>query len=359
MRVVFKQLSIVLFAFGMFYALVWLFTFVIYPDSRDYLDTYQDSAYFSNESPEFYLFGRGAGLVVRGRGMLLGGDRQVVVTGASTSVEGFRPDVMRKYMGSAVIHNLAVGASNLSQAAQVIDLVMEVVPKHQLTKMQFVIGLSYILLRPDREMWPGGMTNIDSEKLKYGMYNRDGQEQFGKVGYNLFVSLLRPILAVDAFYQRAVGDQVLGIVLYINNKWLRPMDFLITDDLNSVSVSEAYKDYVDQIMYRRMGSVNGEVGSEQFEKLIQLAKRVEKSGAKLVIVDLPVPKWHRQRSSHFASYQNKKLAYFKKLESTEAVSVLDMQFMSDDFDFYDFAHPKPMASKRWSKYLANALVNMQ
>ncbi|OGR07503.1 MAG: hypothetical protein A2511_12220 [Deltaproteobacteria bacterium RIFOXYD12_FULL_50_9] len=359
MRIVAKQLFVLIFSFALLYAVIWCFTYIVYPTTRNYLDTYQDAVYFSNDKPEYYLYGRGAGLVVRGRGLLAENVSNIVVTGASTSVEGFRPPVMQKYITNGIVHNLSIGASNMTQVGQVVDLVLEATPEDKRNNLHFIVGVSYVLLRPDSEMWPGGVTNVETEMLKYGMYKSKGESRFRSAHYKYFISFLRPILIVDELFRRVVTDHLFKTIWYINNKWLRPMQFLISDNLNRVSVSEEYKVYVDREMHRRMGSVNDEIGDEQFERLIDISKKVHQSSAKLTVVDLPLAKWHMLKSKHFASYQKNKMHFFERLKEIGTVNIIDMQYMNNDDDFYDFAHPKPQTSVQWSSYLGEILSKMK
>ena len=52
MRIVAKQLFVLIFSFALLYAVIWCFTYIVYPTTRNYLDTYQDAVYFSNDKPD-------------------------------------------------------------------------------------------------------------------------------------------------------------------------------------------------------------------------------------------------------------------------------------------------------------------
>ena len=49
----------------------------------------------------------------------------------------------------------------------------------------------------------------------------------------------------------------------------------------------------------------------------------------------------------------------ERLKEIGTVNIIDMQYMNNDDDFYDFAHPKPQTSVQWSSYLGEILSKMK
>lgn len=334
-------------------------TFLLFPTNRKIIDTYEDSAYLSNKDPNYYIYGRNAGLVVRGRSLLSAQGKKLIILGASSSVEGFRPKIMQKHLGNTTVHNMSIGASNLTQLKQIIELVYEVTPPRERSDIHFVLGLFYVLLRPDGNIWKGGSTNIQKEMLRFGLYHQKKSkfiQTFNSHYMPYAISLMRPVLAVDALINRLVNDPIFKMTLYFNNKWIRPMSFLITDDLDQVVVNDAYKEYINKIMLRRMGTKDGTINDEQFQRLLELSTLVSNNGGKLTIIDLPIPKWHASNSAHYQNYQLKKMAYLDQILALKGINLIDMQLLNDDYDFYDFAHPKPKTSHKWSTLSAQQLA---
>ena len=267
---------------------------------------------------------------------------------------------MGQFMDGVTVNNMSIGGSNVTQLKQVVELVYERIPRERWSEIHFVLGFFYALCRPDDSIWTRKTTNLQREMLRYGLYDSVGGMYRTGVDFidqPTTISILRPIFFMDALIDRIVVDSIVSGTLFINNMWLRPMRFLIADDLDAVVVTDDYKSYVDKIMLQRMGTEDGSVPDEQFRRLLELGELVSKNGSQLTIVDLPMAKWHVDRSPHYRSYQTKKRAVFENMLALDGVRLIDMQALNDDYDFYDFAHPKPMTSQRWSRVTAKALID--
>ena len=105
-----------------------------------------------------------------------------------------------------------------------------------------------------------------------------------------------------------------------------------------------------------MGRPDGSLADEQFEKLEALVRRTRGYGALVVLVDLPLPAWHRARSPYFQDYQRRKGPLLARLTAVEGVTILDLQSAyTDESGFRDSAHPTPAAARLWSQTVALAL----
>ena len=79
------------------------------------------------------------------------------------------------------------------------------------------------------------------------------------------------------------------------------------------------------------------------------------SGARVILVDLPIPRWHAQRSPYTASYRTQSAALLATFAGRAGFTGLQLLEMDADLDFYDEVHPKPQVTMAWARRLAATL----
>jgi len=89
--------------------------------------------------------------------------------------------------------------------------------------------------------------------------------------------------------------------------------------------------------------------------LRRLVARLLSQGSGVVIVDLPLPRWHRERSPYMTSYNGQLAALVRRYSGTPGFSFLSLKGLGDDDDFCDEVHPKPRLRSAWSAQLATGI----
>src|SRR5262249_52096667 len=98
----------------------------------------------------------------------------------------------------------------------------------------------------------------------------------------------------------------------------------------------------------------GELADEQFLVLHRMVDDILASGARVVLVDLPIPTWHAQRSPYMTSYRQHAQRLLADLADRPGLSVLAMADRAAEGDFYDEVHPKPRVTRSGARRLADA-----
>jgi hypothetical protein len=84
---------------------------------------------------------------------------------------------------------------------------------------------------------------------------------------------------------------------------------------------------------------------------VHTVDRILAAGGRVVLVDMPIPRWHAQGSPLYADYAQRMASLLPALAAREGVAVLRLQGDDDD-DFSDEVHPKPRVTQRWAEALA-------
>ncbi len=279
---------------------------------------------------------------------------RVVFAGASNTAVGFKQREVQELLPSVEVDNLSVGGSNMTQVAQIVELVQDLQSAPARRRTTFVIGIWYGMFVQDGFRWTtpdrhNGDTDIDIERYRYGFYRRSesGPRQVLPSGeLSLGVTLIRPYLVFDELSRVASK----GFRQRLSGKPLRRTDA----ERNASLVSEA--DRVSALKYwRTQMHSDGAIAEEQFLVLRDLVARVLARGSKVVLVDLPIPHWHAERSPFYAHYLDRKQALLSVLEGKPGFSVLEMADENEDLDFSDEVHPKPRVTPHWAGQIAALL----
>jgi hypothetical protein len=95
-----------------------------------------------------------------------------------------------------------------------------------------------------------------------------------------------------------------------------------------------------------------------FEKLLAIAQTVSWHGSRILILDLPIPSWHRQSVPYDAEYHRRLEFLMPKLKSMPNVEVGTMNGLFADRDFLDAVHPRPRVSPKWAQIAADFIRRM-
>jgi hypothetical protein len=279
---------------------------------------------------------------------------RIVFVGASNSSVGFKQREVQPLLSKVEVDNLSVNGSNITQVAQVVDLVQELQNASARRRTTFIVGIWYGMFVQDRFRWDTpdrdkGDTDIDIERYRYGFYRRtaDGPRRLLPPDeLALGVILIHPYLVFDQLSRLAskkLRDQLFGRAPARTDA-----------ERNASVLSEADKNAALKYWHEQMHS-DGPIADEQFVVLRELIAKIHEQGSKVLLVDLPLPRWHAERSPFYADYLRQKKALLADIEGKDGITFLEMADQDADLEFSDEVHPKPRVTPQWAARIA-ALV---
>jgi hypothetical protein len=267
---------------------------------------------------------------------------------------GFKQAQVQALLPDTEVHNLAVGGSNITQIAQIVDLVREVQSPAARQHTTYVVGLWYGLFADDKARWftrdrHAGDTDIDIEKYRYGFYRRtdSGPVPLLPPRYlDTGALLIHPYLVMD----RATRDATQSLRDLLSGKPTKPTD----EQRNAVIISRPEQQSYLAYWRGYMGPTNT-LTDAPFSALQRMVDGILADGGQVELVDLPIPSWHSQGSALYADYRQRVDQLFAREETRPGVSVLRMADANKDADYVDEVHPKPRVAPEWAQRLAASL----
>lgn len=275
---------------------------------------------------------------------------KLLVLGASNALVGFKRAELQPLTPELGVHNISVGGSNMTQLAQVVELVHEVQAPAARRSNTFVLGLWYGVFASDRARWytadrHGGDTDIDIERYRYGFYRRGPEGPVALLPPRFLptgAALIHPYLTLD---------QLARDVTQSMRERLAGKAHKLTDaERNARVISPVERQRYLTFWHDYMGSVD-RLSDAPFERLTRTVDLILGEGGRVVLVDMPIPRWHAQGSPLHADYARRMAALLPELAKSSGVTVLHLQGDDDD-DFSDEVHPKPRVTPRWAQALA-------
>jgi hypothetical protein len=312
------------------------------PDHRQVVNTRAAASTIFMTEPKYLYFNR-APLAVDRTNIILVGGSNIGIGFLLTALD-------RQIQPDAAIHNLGLGGANVTEMAQVTDLVYDAQSEPVRRRDIFVVGIWYGLFGEDRLHWytadrvPGD-TDLDIERYRYGLERRtlQGLVEFVPPAYrDAAVVALYPLLFLDKVSRGAF-------------RWISPVHAQTAEELDAYVVSQQEKDQYLKYWRTMMGPAQPSSLDEQFAVLDKICDRVLAQGARLLLVDLPLPRWHKTASPYQAIYETRAHQLFDRLNGRSGFGFLDMDHLDNDADFYDEVHPKPRAAATWADRLAATL----
>jgi len=348
LKYILRQSALTLLSFALLYALLAGASFLVFPDPSSagprVFQAAGDTLYMT--VPKY---------VFLGRSVLANADRKIILVGASNTGVGFRQKLVQSKLGCGKVSNLAMGGANISEVKQVIDLVHEVQTDQERRQNTFVIGIWFgMFIDSDVKFADGdrhrGETDIDIERYRYGFYRRtpDGPvavlpPQWLDAG----VMAIRPFLLLE----KAAREARAGVNLVMTG---RTSAQRTDDERERVVVSAAYKQQALQYWTETMGRPS-DIAPGQVEVLKQTIQALLDSGEKVVLVDLPIPAWHRDASPYEPSYRLALKGLLQEFGDRPNFTSMSMDDLDNDLDYSDEVHAKRHLADVWSVRLAKTL----
>jgi hypothetical protein len=291
----------------------------------------------------------GASAVVYNRRPLIRNGPQVILIGSS-NFQHYSANAIASEMPGTSASNMAVDGSNLTDFELVVNLAYEVLPASSSNKHTFVFGLWY------GDFFAGdgvGHEALISELTRYGLYRKVKDDRailkIPRSTLPVVVATLRPLIIMQRAWENLTGVSTLVVKDSLGQPHPPAIDFAAQDQ--AASPGEAEK----RVLIDLRSAVGTRVGDDVLAKLMPIAKRISDAGDRLVLVDLPLPRWHAEAVPAATDYSRRKQAYFAAILHLPGVYYLDMEGSATDEDFYDSVHLRPKACIGLAHRLGRAL----
>jgi hypothetical protein len=348
LKYILRQTALTLLSFAFLYILLGSASFIVFPDPSS--DGPRDF-----QAAERTLYMTVPKYVVLGRSVLDNPDRKIILVGASNTGVGFKQKLIQASLSCANVSNLAMGGANISELGQVIDLVHEVQSDRDRTLNTFVIGLWFGMFVDSDAKYADadrnrGETDVDIERYRYGFYRRtaDGPVPVLPPKWlDAGVIALRPFL----LFEKLARQVRAGLNLVLTGRTTAQRT---DDERESVVMSEKEKQKALEYWTESMGR-RSEISRAQVELLKEIVERLLNAGEKVVLVDLPIPAWHRDASPYQRSYREALTGLVQRFDNQPNFTSLSMDDLDNNLDYSDEVHAKRHLAEVWSTRLATAL----
>lgn len=349
MAYILRQAAATAVSFVLLYAAVLAVTLAVVPDVRrdGWLDVWTAGSTVYLTSPKYAFLGRD---------VLDVPDRKVIMVGASNTGLGLKQGDVQALLPCAKVSNLAIGSANITEVRQMIDLVHDVQDAAARRSDTFVIGIWFGMFVDTELLWPGaerqrGDTDLDIERYRYGFYRRtpDGPVAMLPPGWlHIGVTLIRPYLLLEKAARWAKLEL---------RRALPGQPQELTDADREARVFSAGEKAEALAHWRSVMGGDRPISQAQVALLQDTIEHLLQSGEKVVLVDLPIPVWHRDASPYQPGYVRQVQGpVFDRFAGRPGFASLKMADLDADLDYSDEVHAKPRLAKVWAGRLANVLA---
>jgi hypothetical protein len=294
----------------------------------------------------------GASAVVYNRRPLIRNGPQVILIGSS-NFQHYSANAIASEMPGISASNMAVDGSNLEDFELVVNLAYEVLPALSSGRRTFVFGLWYgDFLGGDGV----GREALKSELTRYGLYRKVEEDRailkIPRSTLPVVAASLRPLIIMQRAWETITGVSTLVVQDILRQPHPPAIDLAAQDE--AASPAEAEK----RALIERRSAVGTRLDDDVLAKLMPIAKRISDAGDRLVLVDLPLPRWHAEGVPAATDYSRRKQAYLAAVLRMPGIYYLDMEGSATDEDFYDSVHLRPKACMGLAHRLGRALAGL-
>lgn len=293
------------------------------------------------------------------------GDR-IVILGASNARDPFRPALMEPMLPGWRVANASLSGASIGELADAVDLVYLARPPEVEGRTVFVVSLNYLQFLPPR----AGENPLATEALRGGLHERrDGrlEARYPEPVQGAMEAVFRPQAIAASLPRRAFS------AVFVNPDLPQVKDFVDRfrgadplsrwvefigeqSDLDTVTVPE---DVQRALLAQRLTGAGGDKALPEagFRELAELIALIRSRGDAVVILDLPLPEWHRSGVPvSEASYQQGVAAVMARHRGDASVAWVSLKAYDADENFFDSAHTEPRLWPVLSRRLASDLA---
>jgi hypothetical protein len=352
MSALLRQLGWLVLSVCILYGLLWGVAVCVYPATEGEHGLYSARApktFFMTE-PKYVFMNRAPLAVAKPRAVFIG---------ASNTVVGFNPAQLEPMLHDVEVDNLGVGGANITEISEIVDLIQQVQSPEAKRDTTYVLGMWYGIFFSNQVKWysperHAGDTDIDIELYRYGFYRRTEHGPVALLPARFLSSevlLVRPFLVMDRL-SRQVSR---GLRQFVHDKPDDDDDTVDKTAVRDASVVSDTKKAEDMAYWKQMMEGRNQLPPEQVQALHDLIGKILASGSKIMLVDLPIPAWHKARSPVYRSYLEQRDALVREFADKSGFSFVDMSAQDQDLDFSDEVHPKPRVNINWASTVSAPL----
>ncbi|MBK7024679.1 MAG: hypothetical protein IPH41_14625 [Sulfuritalea sp.] len=301
----------------------------------------------------------------------------IAIVGASAAQEGLPPAIAREEAPDLLIHNLSVGGANISEVDQIIDIAVKATPPQIARRSVLVLAVSYPMFVPDKKRWSDPIF-VPPDAIADGKVQSDIQREAMRCSsicdpssllfkhapewlishprnrYALYLSLVPRLPA-------HLTDPILKWKMWRYDPRKKPESKKqeeLAGNATPVTGEEPYLVVAHRQMdflTKYMGQPEGVLHDEQFDKLEILIDKARGAGFRVVVLDMPLPSWHRLKSPFFTPYETKLRNVLASYTSAGTIDFVSMVDAIPDDEFRDSIHPKAEAVNHWARTLTERL----
>jgi hypothetical protein len=352
MSALLRQLGWLVLSVSILYGVLWVGAVLVDPG-----DEVAQGLYSARAPKTFYM--TEPKYVFMSRAPLAVAKPRVIFIGASNTVVGFNPAQIDPLLHNVEVDNLGIGGANVTEIAEVVDLIQQVQSPAARKQTTYVLGMWYGIFFGNHVKWysperHAGDTDIDIEQFRYGFYRRSEEGPVALLPPRFLaaeVLLVRPFLVLDRLSRQASR----GLRGFVHNKPDEDDDQVDKTAVRNASVVSEAKKAEDIEYWKQMMQDQKQLPTEQVQALRDLIGKILASGSKIMLVDLPIPSWHKARSPIFASYVEQRDAVVRDFAGKPGFSFFDMSAQDQELDFSDEVHPKPRVTINWASSVSAPL----
>jgi hypothetical protein len=348
MRMILIQTARTLVSVILLYGLLIAASFLMAPreHASETLDTKLAEDTIYSTQTKYLFFSRGA---------LMKPQPRILIVGASNANVGLRAHQVQTSVPCALVNNLAVGNANATEAQQTVDLVHAVQSPEARLENTFVFGIWYGLFSDSKDRWPtssreGLATDIETELYRYGLYRRtpEGPYPLLPPAWLPFEDvLIRPLIVTESI-ARQWTETLRGYF------FVRPPKRTVAEREAAHFSPEERRDAA-AYWYNLFGRKD-DISGEQFADFENMIAHLLDAHERVIVVDLPLPKWHQETSVYDLKYRKRLPGLLKKFAGREGFAFSDISGLSaDDDDYSDEVHPKLHLAKMWAERVGETI----
>jgi hypothetical protein len=281
---------------------------------------------------------------------------RIILVGASNLILVPSPRLQRAIhavpdLANYTANNISVEGVGIPSFHSLVELAYDAMPARRRGSNIFVVGLYYgFFYRKDGEPLE---RDFQKQITWAGLYSLapDGKvnQLHGEFLTNAALFCLEPYIIIRRNFQTATD---FGRSL---------MTFLVTGHAGKLTVAENIKNNISLTPQQKAEALRlrtqglGTVQPVNFAYLESMARKISANGDELVLLDLPLPKWHRDGAPAFTEFRAIEGPKFAALTQIPGVHYVDLAESLTDDDFYDSVHPKPAAADHLAGLIASRL----
>lgn len=276
---------------------------------------------------------------------------KLILMGASVVREGLRPEDWRQYASNIEIHNVGVGSANFLALQTLWTHLEKSIDKSVAQRSTVVIGVVYSMISNNVDNY------INREDGRLNPLYLLGIRWWGTDSIWRFIKLQTyRYFALDE-YLKAERQYLLSYFNLIMQR-RNAREFIVPIEKPVVIVKKIVPTDHKAIMKRWIDEImrDTHLRNKHFELLTSLIHRIRQAGFKVMVVSMPLPTWHRDKSPTDAAFCQRLNLLMKDLITKDKnIFYLDVHKEFKDNEFRDSAHLSRAAAKRMSLKLYKEL----